>query len=284
MYNCLGDIMKITNILAGIATKHTKGHVFSYPEGTDFWLIMGFHTGFKILNDGKVQNGSSGDFIIQPPHTPLFHTDNGKGESGFENDWILVYGEELDELFAKLDLPVNKIFSLPDMHFMRHFLKKIISELQSRPQHWELKCEAIYTEMLVSLKRAFEKSQTANLESFNRIAVAREQMLLNFDKDWTVEKIASVAGLSPSRFLDLYKRYYGTTPISDLIKQRLENSKILLMTTTHKLETVALMCGFSSINYFSNCFKKHEKNSPSVWRSASVKKGGRNSDMMLVKK
>lgn len=257
--------------MAGVSTNHEVGHALNWPNGTEYWLVMGFQTPFIILDDeGKLRRGKPGDYIIQPPHTPLYHTDVGEGDSGFKNDWIIIYAEGFDELIRRLDLPINKIFSLADQHFLRHYLKKLISECRDRPIHFELRREAIITEMMIMLKRALSNSEIENKESYERIAQSREQMLQSYDKNWTLTQISDLAGISPSRFISLYKKYYGTSPINDLILRRLDAAKALMITSSDKLETIAKLCGFSSIHYFSNCFKKHESISPTKWREGNI--------------
>ena len=56
------------------------------------------------------------------------------------------------------------------------------------------------------------------------------------------------------------------SPINYLISRRIEESRFLLRETDHTLSLIAQILGFSSLSYFSQCFRRVEGVSPLEYR------------------
>ncbi|UQZ37103.1 AraC family transcriptional regulator [Paenibacillus sp. PK3_47] len=74
---------------------------------------------------------------------------------------------------------------------------------------------------------------------------------------WTLEELAALVYLSPSRFSDIFRRTAGMSPLLYLIQLRLENAYTLLQTTDRKILDIALECGFRTLSNFNRLFKRH---------------------------
>lgn len=53
--------------------------------------------------------------------------------------------------------------------------------------------------------------------------------------------------------------------LEDLLRHRLQLAKSLLRLKTYQVGEVAQLCGFSSLHYFSEFFKKRTGRSPSAY-------------------
>ncbi len=91
------------------------------------------------------------------------------------------------------------------------------------------------------------------------------------DAPHTVPNLARLAGLSQSRFYELFRREVGLSPASYIQQQRCAYARQLLRTTTLGITEVAFRCGFSSSQYFARCFQHFSACTPSTYRQ-SVKK------------
>ena len=67
-------------------------------------------------------------------------------------------------------------------------------------------------------------------------------------------------------FTYFLKSAYGTSPVNDLIQYRIEQAKRLMLYGNMRLNDIAEAVGFSSIYYFSKCFKKTVGVSPTVYK------------------
>ena len=63
-----------------------------------------------------------------------------------------------------------------------------------------------------------------------------------------------------------FRREFGVSPISYLNSRRIEESRFLLRETDHTLSLIAQILGFSSLSYFSQCFRRVEGVSPLEYR------------------
>jgi AraC-like DNA-binding protein len=97
------------------------------------------------------------------------------------------------------------------------------------------------------------------LEKMRQVIHAMEEKLSH---PWTLEELAAIVYLSPSRFSDIFRRAVGTSPLEYLIQLRLEHALMLLEQTQMKIMDVAMECGFRSLSNFNHLFKKHIGKSP----------------------
>lgn len=88
----------------------------------------------------------------------------------------------------------------------------------------------------------------------------------NFMRDITIRDVAQACACSESTVCHLFKQRTGL-PIKKYIADlRLSQAKKLLSAGDLPISTVALMCGFSNINYFPTAFKKHTGITPTEYR------------------
>ncbi len=63
-----------------------------------------------------------------------------------------------------------------------------------------------------------------------------------------------------------FKMEYGITVMEYVMKKRMEQAEKLLRETDQSVKEIALMCGFSDVEYFSRCFKKEHGCPPGEWK------------------
>jgi LacI family transcriptional regulator len=84
-----------------------------------------------------------------------------------------------------------------------------------------------------------------------------------------VEDVVAVAGMSRRGLHKAFMGILGRTPGQELHRVRMERAKRLLLETDYKVEAIAEMCGFASLNSFSIAFKHAVQLSPKHFRQAS---------------
>ena len=88
---------------------------------------------------------------------------------------------------------------------------------------------------------------------------------------FTVEGLAQVAGVSPRHFIRAFQESAGQTPLRFVHTLRVERAKQLLTDPRRTATDVALDCGFSHAQHFSNAFKKATGVTPSDFRKAAMR-------------
>lgn len=131
-------------------------------------------------------------------------------------------------------------------HPLEH-VKHKITVLGEHIMQWGMKTRQVTTENLVSRAKAYIEQEF---------------------KDWdlSVQKICEKLNYSPNYFSTVFKKETGKSFMNYLMDRRLEEAKMLLLTTELKSLEIAFEVGFSSSNYFAYCFKKQLNISPMQYR------------------
>jgi AraC-like DNA-binding protein len=94
-----------------------------------------------------------------------------------------------------------------------------------------------------------------------------------------VGDLAAAAGLSPSRFRELFARHFGSSPRAYGRRARIRRAKELLIASPLSIGEVARRTGFADVHAFSKAFRAIEGVAPSSYRScapdASIRVEGR---------
>lgn len=87
------------------------------------------------------------------------------------------------------------------------------------------------------------------------------------DYPWTVEALASEAGMSRAVFAARFKEKLGLTPIDYLTRHRFAQAQELLRHTTMSIAQVAARVGYESESSFNKAFKRTLGTPPAAWRT-----------------
>lgn len=135
-----------------------------------------------------------------------------------------------------------------------------------------------------SLRSCFEQAEKkSTIEERKRarmeVADAREEkqrklkediltyLELNYrDADLNQAQVADIFKISVYTLSRLFKNQVGVGFAEYLVAKRIESAKELLLTTSHSVNEIAIMTGFSSGNHFSKSFKLYVGVSPTAFR------------------
>ena len=98
-----------------------------------------------------------------------------------------------------------------------------------------------------------------------RIAGLLEEHLA--DASFSLGALAAQLGYSVSYLSTLFKKLFGENFRDHLLGLRLEQAKLLLLSTQMKNYEIAAAVGIEDPNYFSVCFRRRYKKTPSEFRS-----------------
>jgi AraC-like DNA-binding protein len=87
------------------------------------------------------------------------------------------------------------------------------------------------------------------------------------DRAWTIESLASDAGLSRSAFAERFTQFTGSPPMHYLANWRMQLAANHLLSGTESIAVVANRVGYESEAAFSRAFKKLVGAPPSQWRT-----------------
>lgn len=95
---------------------------------------------------------------------------------------------------------------------------------------------------------------------------ALQEFLRLPDKEWTVEGLARIAGMSRTKFSDEFRRVTGKTPIQTITRIRLTMTARSFLTEQLSVEEAADMAGYSSAAAFVRAFQREFGQTPAKWR------------------
>lgn len=253
--------MKLKNL--GVNFTHRKGE-FCYKSTNPFYTVCCFSTPFLYLCNGKLCEGEKGDILINSPGHTVYHGPRTDSDEGFVNDWFQIEGDDFTALLRKYQLPLNIAFSVGESYFFRKYANRLLSEYNSEKVGADDIIDCQITQMIIDTHRVYTKENSSD-EPYPYIALVRRKIIKNPAKNWTLNDMTEMCGYSTSRFSELYSKLYGTSPMNDVINQRILLAKRLLESGQASVSYVAEACGFNTINYFSKCFKNSTGYSPTKY-------------------
>ncbi len=93
--------------------------------------------------------------------------------------------------------------------------------------------------------------------------------LTSFDRNLSLDSLASRSGFSKSHFIDLFENTTGITPHHFLTSLRMKKAKELLLETSKTATEIALEVGYFSFPTFSRTFSNYVGCSPKNFRKQS---------------
>lgn len=172
------------------------------------------------------------------------------------NTYCLIFTADAQSSIAGLKTEMKAVLTMIYQFFESRNITWIAGVSTHAYSHWKDLQEA-YGEAYEMLGE-----ETELLGCSSKILSAIDYMKSNYSKAITLEDIAEHTGISRIYLSQLFKKETGINISDFLIQYRLKKAKKLLLTSNLKVYTIAEMCGFGSVQYFSQIFKKMTGFSP----------------------
>ncbi len=245
------DVLEINLIKSGTGYYMINGQKFDFREG-DILLINS--------NDLHCAYETEGLVMLVISFAPFWLLGN------------LRYDSEILSPFKEMGSHFTNLLDrdLPSIALLRDILLELQEEHDNERQSYASMVYSHLLRFLAVVNREFrteglgknkEKVNSAQLEKMRQVIHAMEE---KFVHPWTLEELAALVYLSPSRFSDIFRRVVGTAPLVYLIRIRLEHAVKLLETTNMKITEVAHECGFRTLSNFNRLFKQQIGVSPRI--------------------
>jgi AraC family transcriptional regulator len=109
-----------------------------------------------------------------------------------------------------------------------------------------------------------------DLRAREKVLAAIAQIEQRAEQELSLADISEAVGLSPLRFLRLFKRETGVTPYRFLVQARIRNAIEMLRDTSEPVTSIAYDVGFSDLSNFINAFRREVGCSPRRYRNSGV--------------
>ncbi|MBQ7660644.1 MAG: helix-turn-helix transcriptional regulator [Clostridia bacterium] len=183
-----------------------------------------------------------------------------------------VESESYSFIFADFDFagqarPQSDRFSPRNTREVERLFRRLLYMWQSKSSAYYEGCMsllyAVYAEVLQGGTERYLPS--ARRRTVEKAVAFMAQHLAKEDLD--VEQIAAAAGVSTTGLRRMFSAVYGMPPVRYLLFLRLERAKEQLLYSDISLTSIAAMCGFCSLYYFSRVFKKEIGMPPGAFRT-----------------
>jgi AraC family transcriptional regulator len=147
----------------------------------------------------------------------------------------------------------------------------LLAEMESDAPGGRLYAESLANVLAVHLLRHYT-TKGGELRSFaGGLAGGKLRRVLsfiadNYERDLSIDELASEAAMSTFHFAREFKRATGTTPHQHLLKFRVERAKALLAESQIPLAEVGLRTGFSHQSHFTRLFRRFTGTTPQSYR------------------
>ena len=207
----------------------------------------------------------AGGCILFPPGMPQYFT----AQIPLIHNWFHATAG-LSPLITQYQIPQGVVFYPENFEFITDLVQKMERERFSNQNHKEILIDGYLQELLILLSRSID-SQAYPAKEKNvgllQVREMRQQILTRPTHRWTVEKMADLVGLSPSRFHAVYKAQFGVSPMQDLISSRIEYAKDrLLLQSETPVSALAEALGYNDQYHFIRQFRKEVGITPGQFR------------------
>ena len=170
------------------------------------------------------------------------------------------------------------IISMPDVTFeeFSHFVQAYMNSLPATFEeclHMSIRPNLNFQTQelsdLVQCRQYFlnQKQAINNNNKHQIFGEVKHFIEKNYNKEITLDSLASDTGFNATYFSKLFKEYFGVNFVSYLCGIRIEAAKKLLIDTDIRITTIHSMVGFSQHSYFVKQFKAHTGLAPVDYRN-----------------
>ena len=221
--------------------------------------------------EGMNYRVSEGDFCIVPPSAK--HCEMGlKKKKEFQIMWFVLEGSRL-RINLMLDRHKNSYDNVDHLDielpvYLMNLLPFILKTYRQNQSRWVDITKGAFLTLFSFIADLAEKGGKETDATWHEkiLGEAIEYLNANYNRELTLDEIASKIGFSPNYFSSLFKEHSGVSIFEYVNKIRVEKAKELLKDPKYRVKEVSDMLGYSSQYYFSTVFKKLTKTSPEKYR------------------
>lgn len=255
--------------LINMGLQHRQDHIIRKEGYPHYQILYCNHGSGTLIFDDKDYLINENTAFILPPDYPHEYYAN---EETWDIHWLAFYG--LDEgrailqTLTNLDLSQPSVLKLPDTNRLDLLFLSMHEAIISDEFYGVMNASGIlYSFLLEFNKLVKEKS----FGSCYNPSVRKAALFVNrhYAENITLETLCDLCKITKQHMCLLFRASLNSTPMEYLNKKRLQEAKILLLTTTLSIEEIATKTGFHSSSYFCKQFKRYEKSTPAKFRMDS---------------
>lgn len=238
-----------------------RSHV---PSGRhDYYLMLLVHGELHAWSGENEYHLAQGDMIIYPPDISYAYQKDSDGRMIYL--WIHFTGSDTERALSQRRLAPGRVYSMADCDALETGFEDIQRLFITRPAFFHEEA-ALRLELLLT-HAARQVCTDSGSEPLDRLQASLNYLNRHYAEPLTLEALASMEYLSPSRYSALFRRMTGRSPQQYLIELRLKNARELILSTDLSISEIARSVGYDDALYFSRLFRRHFASSPRALRT-----------------
>lgn len=152
---------------------------------------------------------------------------------------------------------------------VEQFAEEMEAECGGEKAGHEVALRAKLLELMVYLSRAYTNSDTTEAHALLRVGNVIGALENDFSRDWKLDELLTIAHMSRSNLMRIFRKATGQTPIGYLVRLRIQRAMEMLRNTDLAITEIAMEVGFNDSNYFTRQFRRILGESPRSFRQGN---------------
>ena len=228
----------------------------------DFYLM--YITGGKIdaVCKGEKHILERGNVICVSPNT-LYNYKNSSNSSEYINYcWIHFTGNEAEEILSVCNIPLNTPFDVEIKEGVIALFEELFYEFRNPSAESDKTAALLLRYILFKIGRSKREKKKED----RKLDLSIKYIHTHLSSELSVEELASMEFLSPSRYREVFRKVTGHSPSEYITLIRLRKACDLLDEGNLSIEETAMQVGYSDRLYFQRVFKSHLGITPGEYR------------------
>lgn len=236
----------------GYNYRHSEDFVIDRPNGLNEYLLL--------IIKSKAVFKFGDDFIHANPYSLILFNKGSQqyfkaDKETYINDWVtFTLTSEEEKFFINESVKTDTLIESDSVNACAEIIKLMQKEWCSANPHKDETLELFFKILHTKLKEIFNTKDCVK-PYYNELVKIKTDIYNNPSDKYTIESLAQRLNLSKSYFQHLYKKYFDTSPISDVINSRIEIAKQLLSSTTYSIKDISEILGYRNDTQFMKQFK-----------------------------
>lgn len=246
------------------------GHFYYEPDyhlirnSYDSYLLMYLiHGECTVVIGGKPYKATSGQLVF----IDCYQAHEYYSSKGWECLWIHFDGPLAREYSNTITAYHGPVIRLPNPLSVEKKMEKILNNYSQNQIIKEVLISDYITNILTELLISITKKSTVSNHSYLIEDIA-SYINEHPDEDLSLNRLASLANISPFYFARTFKKVTGKAPHDYVISSRINSAKFYLKTTELSVEEIGLSLGFPSSSTFCTTFRKNIGITPLKYRNS----------------
>lgn len=240
-----------------------ENFVWNFPSGRNDYLFVLFKSPAVVILKNKEYAVDKGDAVLFDKFEPQRYYPT-KGE--FVHDFLHFDFESESEKIEFAGIPFSSVIRVNHYEEITNILYLILRYWLSASSVDKYITSKLGYVFLLMLKNNVPNVKGTIYENMLRL---RTEIYNSPQFPWTVEHMAKKASLCTSYFQTIYKRLFGISCMNDVIRARIELSKILLTSSDLSVAQVAQASGYNNTEHYIRQFKANAQITPYAYRKKS---------------